>query len=118
MELEHISYHDQLTGLYNRRYFERAMRLLDTPDNLPLSIVICDMNGLKFTNDAFGHETGDRILVITSQVLLEYCRQPDVVARWGGDEFTLLLPRTSHADAATICMQIKENIQMWSCLIR
>ena len=61
-EIIYLSYHDQLTGLNNRRFFEEKMIELDTEENLPLTIAMIDVNGLKLTNDAFGHSTGDKLL--------------------------------------------------------
>jgi len=93
-EIEYLSYHDQLTGLYNRRFFEEELRRLDVPRNLPLSLVMIDVNGLKLFNDAFGHTTGDELLKKVAGVLREECRADDIVARIGGDEFMILLPLT------------------------
>ena len=58
--IEYLSYHDQLTGLYNRTYFEKELKRLDNESSLPLSVIVADLNGLKLINDAFGHRMGDR----------------------------------------------------------
>lgn len=94
-----LSYHDQLTGLHNRRFMEEALARLGTPEMLPLSVIMGDLNGLKLTNDIFGHEAGDELLKKAAEVLKASCRQEDVIVRWGGDEFVILLPK---ADAATV----------------
>lgn len=93
-EIEYLSYHDQLTGLYNRRFFEEELRRLDVPRNLPLSLVMIDVNGLKLFNDAFGHNAGDELLEKVAEVLRKVCRADDIAARIGGDEFMILLPLT------------------------
>ncbi len=95
-ELERLSFHDHLTGLYNRRYFERALRLYDSSSYLPISIIVGDINGLKLLNDALGHTAGDRIIQKTAEVLQSCCRSGDILARTGGDEFSLLMPDTDY----------------------
>ncbi len=105
-EILFLSYHDQLTGLYNRRFFEEELRRLDTPRNLPFTIAMVDVNGLKLTNDAFGHMAGDNLLKEVSHVLKEECRSDDIVARIGGDEFVILLPRTTYREAQKIIERI------------
>jgi diguanylate cyclase (GGDEF)-like protein len=71
------------------------MKRLDTARQLPLSIIIGDVvNGLKLTNDAFGHAEGDKLLQKVASILKSCCREEDIVARWGGDEFLILLPKT------------------------
>ena len=61
-KIRYISFHDSLTGLYNRTFFEEELKRLDTERNLPISIIMGDMNGLKLTNDIFGHTAGDMLL--------------------------------------------------------
>ena len=109
-ELKYMSYHDQLTGLYNRRYFEAELKKLDTDENLPISIIMCDVNGLKLINDSFGHSSGDDVLIKTSKVIKESCRAVDVVTRLGGDEFVVILPRTSPEDTNVIMNEIKKTL--------
>ena len=105
----YISYHDQLTGLYNRRFFEEEIKRLDTKRQLPLSFVMGDLNSLKLTNDAFGHSEGDKILKETAELLKKVCRSDDIVARWGGDEFVIFLPKTSTAGSEKIVQRIKKE---------
>jgi len=106
-----LSYHDQLTSLYNRRYFEEELKRLDTERNLPLTLVMFDVNGLKLINDAFGHQTADRVLQTVAWALRRECRSDDIIARIGGDEFVLLLPKTESAMAESISNRIQQSIK-------
>lgn len=107
-DIEYLSFHDQLTGLYNRRFFETELAALDEPENLPLGIVVADVNGLKLTNDAFGHFMGDRLLRTASDVLKSVCSDKDLLARTGGDEFIMVLPQTSEERISSKIKKIKE----------
>jgi diguanylate cyclase (GGDEF)-like protein/PAS domain S-box-containing protein len=108
--IEYLSYHDQLTDLYNRRFFEEELRRLDVERNYPLTIVYADVNGLKVINDAFGHESGDQLLTLVANAMKMTCRADDIIARIGGDEFLILLPKTDAAQAARLVERIRENI--------
>lgn len=107
-EITFLSYHDQLTGLYNRRFFEEELNRLDTRRNLPLTIVMGDVNGLKLVNDSFGHKMGDEYLKKTANVISKVCRADDIIARLSGDEFTLILPKTDEIEAKKIIKRINE----------
>jgi diguanylate cyclase (GGDEF)-like protein/PAS domain S-box-containing protein len=108
-EILHLSYHDKLTGIYNRRFFEEEISRLNTKRQLPLSLVMGDLNGLKIINDTFGHNEGDKILKETAALLKKICRSDDILARWGGDEFVILLPKTSISDAEEFVARIKKE---------
>lgn len=108
-KLAYLSFHDSLTGLYNRAYFDEELVRLNTSRELPLSIIVGDGNGLKLSNDVFGHAAGDQLLISIAHILKESCRYEDVIARWGGDEFAVILPKTPYEDAAKICQRIKEK---------
>ncbi|WP_052307073.1 PAS domain S-box protein [Acetobacterium woodii] len=107
-QIEYLSYHDQLTGLYNRRFYEEELLRMDTPENLPLSLVMGDVNGLKLVNDSFGHVMGDKLLIKTAQIMKTACRSEDVVARLGGDEFMILLPKTNANEAKKLVKRIEK----------
>jgi len=110
-KIEYLSYHDQLTGLYNRRFFEEELRRIDTKRNLPLSLVYADVNGLKIINDAFGHESGDSLIQLVADVFKTECRADDIIARIGGDEFVLLFPGTDNDSTENLVRRIKEKIE-------
>jgi len=97
-----LSYHDHLTGIYNRRFFEEESKRLDVPRNLPITLLMADVNGLKLINDSFGHFYGDEILKVVAEIMKDACRADDIVARLGGDEFVLLLPKTNASEAESI----------------
>lgn len=106
-EVKYLNYHDSLTGLYNRPFFHEELARLDTPRQLPLSIIIGDINGLKLINDALGHDEGDKLLVNVARILKASCRTDDIIARTGGDEFWILLPKTDGEGARQIVERIK-----------
>lgn len=106
-EIIQLSYHDQLTGLYNRRYYEEQLRHLDVERNLPLTIIMGDVNGLKLINDSFGHVIGDELLRKVAEGIQEGCRAEDVIARLGGDEFVVILPKTDYFEAEQIIKRIR-----------
>ena len=93
-QIKFLSYRDSLTGLYNRTFFEEELKRLDTESQLPLTFIIGDLDGLKLINDVFGHQAGDQALVKMAETISVSCRGSDVISRWGGDEFVILLPKT------------------------
>ncbi len=107
-QIEYLSFHDSLTDLYNRRFFEEEMKRLDTPRSYPLTILMADLNGLKLINDAFGHLVGDEMLKTAARILRQECRESDIISRWGGDEFVILLENTPPRKADEIVKRIDE----------
>jgi diguanylate cyclase (GGDEF)-like protein/PAS domain S-box-containing protein len=105
-EITYLSYHDQLTGLYNRRFYDEELLRLNTARNLPLTIAMGDVNGLKLVNDSFGHKVGDELLVNVAKAIKKACRQDDIIARLGGDEFAIIFPNTTEEDAGRIVQRI------------
>ncbi len=110
--IKYLSYHDQLTGLYNRRFYEEELKRLDTERNFPLSILMGDVNGLKLVNDSFGHTVGDELLIVVAESIKKACRADDIVARLGGDEFVVILPKTDGAEVNKIIYRIKEYLSL------
>jgi diguanylate cyclase (GGDEF)-like protein/PAS domain S-box-containing protein len=107
----YLSFHDKLTGLYNRAFFEEELKRLNTKRQLPLSIIFCDLNGLKEINDNFGYERGDLLLRKFAEVLKSCFRNEDVVVRWGGDEFIMVLPNTDEIDIENVTKRIQLKCQ-------
>ena len=104
-------YRDKLTGLYNKIFFEEEICRLDTIRQLPMSIIMGDINGLKLINDAFGHSMGDALLKKAGEIMLQSFREEDIVSRVGGDEFIVMLPRTSEETALEIADRVKANCE-------
>ena len=106
-QIQYMSDHDNLTGLYNRRYFEQEAHRLDKPRYLPLSIIVADINGLRLINDAFGFYEGDNLIRNVADILKKCARKTDIPTRIGGDEFCIFLPNTDNIGAQQIAEKIK-----------
>lgn len=104
--IKYLSSYDVLTGLYNRAKFVSELKRLDSKESLPLSLIMCDVNGLKIANDAFGHKTGDKLLIKITGILKKASGKKGIVSRLGGDEFAILLPNTSKKDADAVSDKI------------
>ena len=112
--IEYLSFHDEMTGLYNRRYFENELKRLDSSRKYPITIIIGDLDGLKAVNDSCGHKKGDEYIINTAGILKSTARSEDIIARIGGDEFALILPLTDYNEAAGICNRIRDNIKKFN----
>jgi len=109
-QLEHISQHDGLTGLYNRFYFNRLIEQIKLHGPFPSSVIFADLNGLKPVNDRLGHDAGDALLCRAAGVLKEAAGQTGVTVRMGGDEFLILLPGRPLAEAEAVMARIAATV--------
>ncbi len=105
-QIRYISFHDKVTGLFNRSFFEEEVRRVDVERELPVCIIMGDVNYLKMTNDVFGHDEGDILLKAIADIFRNACRKSDIIARWGGDEFAVILPQTSFSVADKVCGRV------------
>jgi diguanylate cyclase (GGDEF)-like protein/PAS domain S-box-containing protein len=102
-----LSFHDQLTKLYNRRYFDNELKQIDNETNLPITIIIGDLDKLKMINDSFGHGQGDVYLIKAAEIIRSIVGESGVVARIGGDEFGIILPHTDESTAKKLVQEIQ-----------
>ncbi len=107
--IKYLSYNDELTDLYNRRYFDNELEKMNNSRRRPISIIVGDLDRLKKINDTYGHSEGDRYLKSMAKILKHVVRDEDIVARLGGDEFAILLPETNKKSAVNVCNRIKEE---------
>jgi diguanylate cyclase (GGDEF)-like protein len=101
---------DQLTSLYNRRFFiEQANWHLKSAKryDFPISLIMCDIDYFKRVNDRYGHDVGDKVLQKFSELLKSIMRENDILSRYGGEEFAILLPQTSPQDAAKLAERMR-----------
>jgi diguanylate cyclase (GGDEF)-like protein len=113
LSAEQMAMLDPLTGINNRRAFYNITRPVwnvALRRNHPLSVVLLDIDSFKKINDSFGHAYGDEVLVATANVIMEVVRDQDVAARWGGEEFILLLPETDVREASTLAERLRNAI--------
>jgi diguanylate cyclase (GGDEF)-like protein len=110
--VEELAATDPLTGLYNRRHFAKLLdqmfaeaRRYDTD----LACVMVDLDHYKHLNDSYGHQVGDELLVLAGKVICANLRAADAAARYGGDEFVLLLPHASNDEASLVGQRIREE---------
>lgn len=109
-----LSYRDSLTGLSNRRYFEDQLERLNLSHENELSVILCDVNGLKMMNDAFGHQAGDHLLKTVSSHLQSGFGDVGAICRIGGDEFVVLLPMIGNKEAVLMIENVKNNLLLES----
>ncbi len=112
--LKYLSFHDSLTGIYNRHYFENELVRLDGSRDYPFVVISADLDGLKLINDIFGHKEGDRYLKQCVGVLKENVRSSDILARVGGDEFALILPATDISTGRQFVERISRCIEQYN----
>ena len=105
-EIEYIMSHDSMTGLHNRWYMEEMLNRYDQETQGSCVLIMGDLNGLKLVNDAFGHYEGDRFIRKIAGILKSSSGPRDVVCRWGGDEFLILMPDAGAADAEQLIERI------------
>lgn len=104
------SVHDPLTGIYNRQFFKDEMHCMDVPENLPLSVAMADIDGLKIINDTLGHEFGDQAIKRVVEELQRHTRPECVMMRIGGDEIVILFPRTELETARRYMQDAKKAV--------
>lgn len=110
-DITYMSYHDQLTGLWNRHYFADYIEKSDMSLLLPITVMMADVNGLKLVNDGFGHAAGDELIQAAAKSLQACIPRDSIIARWGGDEFLMLLPNTDLKSSQVIHDEILKKVQ-------
>jgi diguanylate cyclase (GGDEF)-like protein len=103
--------HDYLTGLFNRKYFDELLNDINKKENIPLGIIMVDVNTLKLVNDAYGNEVGDEILKNVAKVLSECATDKNCLSRYGGDEFVVIFPNCLENDIDSFINEYREKLK-------
>lgn len=111
-DLEYRITHDALTDLYNREYFELKFDEYNEQTNVPVAIIVCDLDELKYINDNYGHKEGDALIKATANLLNRFSSNTITVARIGGDEFVLLVAETTKKETERLVQSIRKEIDM------
>ena len=110
-KLRYLSYTDVLTGLYNRAFFdEKINELMKNNKSFPIGVIMGDVNGLKLVNDTFGHVAGDNLIIKTANIIKSACENNELIFRWGGDEFIILIPKGSEYICENLINKIKIDL--------
>lgn len=120
VELEQETITDPLLGIFNRRFLDRRLQeelLRAQRHGLPLSLMLLDIDFFKKVNDTWGHQNGDIVLKHLAKLLVDTLRQTDLVARFGGEEFVLLLPHTHQGDARMLAERLRRTVEQTPVLI-
>ncbi|HTW95442.1 MAG TPA: GGDEF domain-containing protein, partial [Tepidisphaeraceae bacterium] len=118
--VEEMAATDPLTGLYNRRHFSKVLEQLfseATRYGSELSCVMIDLDGYKQLNDTFGHAVGDQLLMVAGKVIAANMRRMDIAARYGGDEFIVLLPHANLHEAEAVIQRLREEYRLSSAVV-
>jgi len=110
-KLEYFSMHDQLTGLFNRAYFDRELNRPGNEISYPVTIIAADLDGLKLINDTLGHEHGNKMLLTCADIIKKSLRRTDLLARVGGDEFAVILSNAGKEIGSVIVDRIKKSLK-------
>lgn len=113
-KLEEMSHRDPLTNLFNRRYFKEESEKIQSfskRNNFPLSIIMLDIDNFKIINDKYGHYVGDDVIIKISRILEEIIRNSDIIARFGGEEFVVLLQNSKESNTINVANKLKDSIQ-------
>lgn len=116
--MQELASHDELTGLLNRRAFLERVRpeiAAQRRHGEASALILIDLDHFKAINDQFGHQTGDEVLRGTAALLLRHLRGADILARWGGEEFLIFMPRTSVDDASLVAERLRLALRQQSC---
>lgn len=114
LHLEYVSFHDRLTNLYNRTYFENEFFRIENKEPCPVGMIVCDLDGLKLINDACGHVAGDHFIVTAAKLIKSVVPPPAVVARIGGDEFAIILAGDQAQNTDQIALAITTAVDKYN----
>ena len=109
-QLEYEVSHDGLTNVYNRTYFQTKMSLYNKVKDVPMGVIICDLDQLKYINDTNGHQAGDRLIIEAASILTNCASREMIIARIGGDEFSILLPNVVEEDVVAFINKVIQNL--------
>lgn len=116
--IKNLKDHDLLTGLYNRSYMERELNILDKNNLLPISLAICDIDGLAVVNDSYGHEEGDKLIIRVAKLIETTLPEDYILGHLGGGEFLIYLPHIDRQAIKKLKLKIKNKVEEYNKLKR
>jgi PAS domain S-box/diguanylate cyclase (GGDEF) domain len=116
--LHYLTFHDALTGLYNRNYFEEEFNRLNSEVDIPIALILCDLDNLKIVNDSLGHDNGDQMIIHVGKLLASLVDCDGFAARIGGDEFVIILKNMTFFDLKQLIVMLTNEISEYNkCLV-